>query len=294
MEYIKKILNNISPKLLVSIQYFIHFRRFINFNNPRDLNEKINWLKFKSDTKLWTLCADKYRVREYIHKKGLDEILVELYGNWNSVEDVDWSLLPNSFVLKTNNGSGDILICKDKSKLNIVEVKKKYSELLSKSFSETNGEPHYSNMKPCLIAEEMLDCKKQNIDTDSLIDYKIWCFNGKPYNIFVCSNRTKYSLDIATYDLDWVRHDEYNIFSSHYRKTEIDIPKPKTLDRMLEIARILSEGFPQVRIDLYEVNDNPYFGEMTFTSAGGLMNYFTPDYLMKMGELIDLSLVKIK
>lgn len=292
MKYIKRILNRIDPKLLVTIQYFSHFHKFINWKNPKDLNEKINWLKFNSDTTLWTLCADKFRVREYVSEKGLDDILVKFYGKWERIEDIDWFSLPNSFVMKTNNGSGDILVCKDKSKLNIEQTKKKYSALLSHSFSDTNGEPHYATMKPCLIIEEMLDCKKQHLATDSLIDYKIWCFDGKPHNVFVCSNRCCDSLDIATYDLNWIRHDEYNIFSSHYRKTELDIPKPKTLDRMLEIASKLSEGFPQVRIDLYEVDEKPYFGEMTFTSAGGFMNYFTPEYLMEMGELIDLSLAK--
>lgn len=290
----KSFLYSISPKLLTSLQYIYHFHKPLNWFNPKDLNEKINWLKYNSDTSLWTLCADKYKVRDYIHEKGLDETLVKLYGKWDKAEDVDWGLLPNSFVLKTNNGSGDILVCKDKSKLNIPEIVKKYSALLTKSFSDTNGEPHYALMKPCLIAEELLDCTKQVIDTDTLIDYKIWCFNGKPHCIWACYNRHQGSVEVATYDLNWVRHDEYSIFTAHYKRALFDLPKPKSLDKMLSIAAKLSCNIPQVRVDLYEVDNRPYFGEMTFTSAGGFMNFYTQKFLREMGDLVDLSLVKSK
>ena len=291
---IKNVLFHISPRLLVSIQYLYHFKKVLKWWKPLDLNEKINWLKYYSDTSLWTFCADKYRVREFVKQKGLEDILVKLYGKWDHVEDIDWLSLPNSFVLKTNNGSGDVLVCEDKSKLNIEQTKNKYSTLMFNSFSCTNGESHYFSIKPCIIVEEILDSKKQSIKTKTLIDYKIWCFNGKPYYIWTCYNRHKDSVEVATYDLNWVRHDEYSVFTSHYKKAKMDLPKPKCLDRMLEIACVLSEGIPQVRIDLYEVDEKPFFGEMTFTSAGGFMNYFTPDFLREMGNLVDLSLVKRK
>ena len=291
---IKKFINIISPKLLVSLQYYYHFKKFLNWSSPKDLNEKINWLKFNSDTSLWSLCADKYRVREFVKQKGLEETLVKLYGKWDKAEDIEWDLLPNSFVLKTNNGSGDILLCTDKNKLNKNEVVMKYSTLLSKKFCETNGEPHYMSMQPCIIVEEILDCKKQSIVTDTMIDYKIWCFNGKPHHIFTCCNRFKDSVEVAVYDLQWKRHDECSVFTSHYKRIKSNLPKPKSLDKMLEIASKLSEGIPQVRVDLYEVDNKPYFGEMTFTSAGGFMSYFTPSFLREMGELVDLSLVKNK
>lgn len=282
------------PKILVSIQYLYHFKKILNWRNPKNINEKINWLKFNSDTSLWSLCADKYMVRKYIENKGLADILVKLYGKWDKVEDIDWDILPNQFVLKTNNGSGDITICKNKASLDISAVIFKYSTLLNKSFSYTNGEPHYATMIPYLIVEELLDVSKQTVLTDTLIDYKIWCFNGTPHHIWACYNRFKDSVEVATYDLSWNRHDEYSIFTSHYKKAKSDLPKPKSLEKMLTIASKLSEGIPQVRIDLYEVGDKPYFGEMTFTSAGGFMNFYTPAFLKEMGDLVDLSLVKRK
>ena len=141
---IKSVLNSINPKLLTSLQFFYHFHKPLNWFRPKDLNEKINWLKYNSDTSLWTLCADKYRVREYIHEKGLDDTLVKLYGVWEKAEDVDWDALPDSFVLKTNNGSGDILVCKDKSKLNVEETVRKYASFpttIRQAFSICTSSP---------------------------------------------------------------------------------------------------------------------------------------------------------
>ena len=149
-------------------------------------------------------------------------------------------------------------------------------------------------MKPCMIAEEVLDCKKQPIETDTLIDYKIWCFNGKPHHIWACFNRHQGSVEVATYDLDWKRHDECSVFTSHYKQAQSDLPKPVSLDKMLEIVSKLSCGIPQVRVDLYEVDGKPYFGEMTFSSAGGFMNFYTSKFLREMGDLVDLSLAKRK
>lgn len=288
MHLLKCFLNQINPRLLVSFQYFYHFHKFINWEKPQDINEKINWLKFYSDTSLWTHCADKYRVREYVRLHGLEDILVKLYGKWNSIEDIEWNLLPERFVLKTNNGSGDILVCQNKAELDIKSISRKYAKLLEKSFSGINGEPHYAAMKPCLIVEELLDCKEQPIRTDTLIDYKIWCFNGVPHHIWACFNRHNDTVEVATYDLNWVRHDECSVFTNHYIQAKKNLPKPKTLNRMLEVASILSEKIPQVRVDLYEVNEKVYFGEMTFSSAGGFMNFYTPEFLLEMGSRVTL------
>lgn len=291
-ENLKKILYDINPKLLASVEFFYSFHRFLNWKNPKDLNEKINWLKFNSDTSLWTLCADKYRVRQYIVDKGLSEILVDIYGVWDNAESISWDGLPDKFVMKVNNGSGDVLICKDKSKLDIPYYESVFDKLMHKDFGDYNGEPHYANIKPCIIAEELLDCTKQSIETDTLIDYKIWCFNGKPFCVWACHNRHKDSVEVGTYDLNWNYMPKASVFTEHYKESSKILPRPKSLDKMIEYAAILSDGFPQVRVDMYEVDGNPYFGEMTFTSAGGFMDFYTKDFLKEMGDLVDLSLAK--
>ncbi len=277
-----------NPKKLASILHYDYCKRIIDWDNPKDLNEKINWLKFNSDTSKWSTLSDKYLVRKYIEEAGFGNMLVQLYGVWSVADDIDFSKLPKSFVLKTNNGSGTVLIIKDKSMMNEKEVRKTLKKWIKVKFGIMTAEPHYLSIKPLIIAEELLENDKSNIST-SLIDYKFWCFNGVPYSVFVCSNRSKYhDLSIALYDINWQSHPDKLIFQGHYMKTTMNIPRPESLDLMISVCNILAEEFPQARLDFYEVNGKPYIGEITFTSYGGYMDYFSANFLREMGELIKL------
>jgi hypothetical protein len=146
-------------------------------------------------------------------------------------------------------------------------------------------EPHYLKIQPLIIAEEYLKEKSSNSST--LIDYKIWCFNGKPFSVWACYDRKDDYVYVGTYDFDWNYHPEGSVFDNHYRKGVL-LPKPKTLGQMFHYAEVLSKPFPQVRVDLYEVNGKVYFGELTFTSFGGMMDFYTPEYLLEMGEKVSL------
>lgn len=277
-----------NPQKLASIKFRKRFGRELNWNDPKDLNEKINWLKFYSDTSQWTRLADKYLVRQYVKEKGFGDNLVKLYGKWDNVEDIDWKKLPSKFVMKTNNGSGDVVICKDIITLDKKKTAAFFKKMMTRNYGISSAEPHYKNMKPCVIAEELLDVTKQPIESSSLIDYKIWCFNGKPECIWVCFNRRKGYVEVATYDLDWHFHPEYSIYTHHYQQAKQSVPRPKSLNKMLEMASSLSTGFPEVRVDLYEVDGKPYFGEMTFTSLMGFMDFYTPDYLLYLGSKVKI------
>ena len=269
--------------------YSFQHRRNINWENPRDVDEKINWLKFYGDTSQWVELADKYRVRKYVEDCGLGNMLVKLYGKWDSVDAVDWESLPSQFVMKTNNGSGDILVCRDKAKLDKTLWTNKFKALLVKKFGLDEAEFHYGKIKPCIIVEEMLDSTKQVIESSSLIDYKIWSFNGIPAFIWVCYNRTPHSCEVKVYDLDWNEHPEYSIDSEHYRLSKKKIPRPASLEMMLKAAAVLSKGFPVVRVDMYEVNNKPYFGEMTFTPAAGYNYFYTQEFQIILGDMIELG-----
>ena len=281
-------LHIIKPIQIARLKYYYKFRKMPNFENPIDLNEKINWLKFYGDTSKWADLADKYKVREYVKSLGLDDILVKLYGRWDKASQIEWNTLPSQFVLKVNNGCGDVLICRDRDKLNFNKVVSSYDELVSKKYGDVTGEPHYANIIPCIIAEELLDVKKQPIKTSSLIDYKIWCFNGKPYCTWCAWNRSQHGTDVGVYDLEWNYHPEWSIFTNHYRKGKEILPKPQNYEKMLEVAQKLSSGFPILRVDLYEVDGKIYFGELTFTSLGGFMDFLTPEVLKNMGEIVKL------
>lgn len=287
-DIINATLRIISMRLFAARLYRQKFHKPINWKNPKSINEKINWLKFYSDTTQWTELSDKYRVREYIKSCGYGDMLVPLYGKWDSADDIKWDELPEQFVLKANNGSGDILLCNDKSKLDIPTLTQKYNQILKKKFGNKLAEPHYNKIKPCLIAEQLLDASRQSTKSSSLIDYKIWCFNGQTSYILVCANRSSSGTEKGIFDSSWQYHPEF--MKKEFQSTNIpNMPRPASLSQMLQAASALSQGFPQVRIDFYEVDGKPYFGEMTFTSAAGFMTSYTDDFLNQLGNLVILN-----
>lgn len=203
----------ISPVTIAKLRFIYKFRRLPNFKNPVDLNEKINYLKFYTDTSSWVNLTDKYRVREYISNLGFKNNLVKLYAIWDSANDIDLSILPNSFVLKANNGCGDVIICNNNNDLNENKVKEYFSDILNHHYGIDSGELHYTKIKPCIIAEELLDSTKQMVESTSLIDYKIWCLNGEPEVIWCAWDRTKHSIKTALYDTRWNYIPDKQIFT---------------------------------------------------------------------------------
>lgn len=280
------------PIALARIRYFARFRKFLNLKNPRTLNEKILYLSLKTDTSLWTRCADKYAVRGFVEDKGLKDILIPLIGVWNNIADINFEELPSEFVLKATHGSGDILVVADKTKLNWPETVRVFEKDLSKRYGALESGLHYMRIVPRMIAEKLIhnDVAAHDVST-SLIDYKMWCFNGVCHYIWVCANRDEQSTEVMTYDCDWNAHPEYSIFEDGYRHGAL-LPKPKNLERMIEVAEKLAEDFPCVRVDLYNVGGKIYFGELTFTSYGGLMDFYTDEFQRLAGSQIDLSRVK--
>lgn len=285
-------MGNHTPELLLKIRYFIVFRKPLNLKNPQDLNQKILWAKLFSDTSEWARLADKYEVRRYVERKGLADTLVKLYAVWYRKEDVDFEALPETFIIKANNGDGkgtNKII--RKSELT-PEKKQEYLDLINewlhrKNIGALHAEPQYKSMRPCVIAEEVLPYEP---GATSLADYKIWCFNGKAYYIWTCNSRSASGnyAHVMTYDLHWNAHPEFSAVNSHYPLGKV-MPKPKNLDQMIAIAEKLSQGFPQLRVDLYNVNGKVYFGELTFTSQGGLMCYFTPEFNKMLGDKFSIN-----
>ncbi len=280
------------PSLMVQLRYFAVYKRFAHLKHPKDLNEKILHMKLYKDTSKWPNLVDKYKVREYLHEKGLDETLVKLYGVWYSVEEFnrDYDSLPESFIMKANNGEGKGTnqVVKNKTNTNKKELSKLVETWLSrKNIGALVAEPQYESIVPCVIAEELLPLDEGH---HSLTDYKIWCFDGKPYYVWVCNDRNEdgNSAHVLTYDTEWNPHPEYSIFTSDYLQGE-PIPKPQNLDKMLEVATLLSEGFPELRVDLYNIKGKVYFGELTFTSQGGINSFYTQEFLDYTGSLFEVE-----
>ncbi len=288
-----RFVNTHFPVLMAKMRYRKILGRSLNLTHPQDLNEKILWLSLFSDTSEWTRCADKYAVRQFVEERGLGDKLVELYAKWDKVEEIDWNTLPKSFVLKSTNGSGTVLVVKDKDALNIPETEALMRKWLDMKIGRETTEFHYCDIVPRLIAEEYVEqSEKDKKISTSLIDYKIWCFNGKAYYIWTCTNRVKDCTYVSMFDRDWNYHPEMSVFNEHYREAKTLVPKPAKLNEMLDVAEVLSKGFPEVRVDLYYTNNKIYFGEMTFTSLGGTMDFYTKEALAEMGGYIDISGVK--
>lgn len=277
------------PEILVKMRYLVRFRKILNLNNPKTLNEKILYMSLRTDTTMWTRLADKYNVRGYVEECGLADTLITLYGHWESADDIDFDMLPEGFVLKTVQGSGDIILVKDKQGSDITKIRKLMNNAVRTRYGELEGGKHYLRIKPAIIAEGLLFNDEESAKySTSIIDYKMWCFNGKVHYIWACCNRDSHGTDVMTYDTEWKEHPEYSVFNKHYRQGPI-LPRPKNLDKMIEVAEKLAKPFPVVRVDLYNLAGKIYFGEMTFTSLGGLMDFYTDEFQNMTGDLIDIN-----
>lgn len=286
------LLNPIMPRTMIQIRHLLRMKRFAHLRNPQDLNEKILWMTINTDTTEWSRLADKYEAREYVRECGLEEILVTQYGLWNNMSEVDFDKLPNSFVLKPTHGSGDVVVVKDKSKVNLEEIRIKIQNELDEHICTSAAELHYMRIPHRVIAEELLinDPISEKYSS-TLIDYKIWAFNGKVHYIWVCMNRfvkNKDGAEVMTYDREWNAHPEYCRVTPDFSLAE-PMPKPAGYNHMLDVAEMLAKPFPVVRVDLYNLNGRVLFGEMTFTSYGAIMDFYTDLFLKKAGSEIDLN-----
>jgi hypothetical protein len=284
---IRKLLVDHYPKLIIDHEWPHLFGRRIDWDNPRDLNEKIQWLMCYSDTSEWTRLADKYLVREFVEERGLGHLLTKLYGVWDDAKAIDFNGLPEKFVLKCNHDSGSTFLV-DKAK----GFDKDYliatlNQRLNRKFGYLNCEPYYNKIKPLVIAEELLE-ETNNDFSSTLVDYKFWAFDGKVECVWVYYNRTLDDVFANVYDLDWNCHPEYSVFNHDHKDGKGIVPRPQSLNEMVEAASELSKGFPQVRVDFFESNGKPYFGELTFSSNKGRMEAYIQDYLIQLGNKVQL------
>ena len=282
-------------KYVLSKYWYRDFHYRLDWNNPKDLNEKIQWLILNSDTSEWSRLADKVAVRDYVKEKGLGHMLIPLLGVWNDARKIDFDKLPDKFVLKCNHDSASVKIIDKSVGFDKKKIIEDFNNKLRVKFGYLSCEPHYNRIPPMIMAEEYLPIDGAGI-SKTPIDYKIWCFNGKPYIVWVAYNRDNVHghVEVEQYDLKWNYHHEWGRFTNHYRDGGGKVPCPKSFDDMLNAAKLLSEGFPEVRVDFYDVSGKAYFGEMTFTSDCGRMPFYSKDFLLQMGELVDLSLAPKK
>lgn len=283
----KQTLTKISPLLNTKVVYFMKFKKRINLKNPQTLDEKIQYLKFHDyyQNPLVTQCADKYAVRDYVKQCGCGEILNELYYAWDSVDEINWDMLPNQFVIKWNFGCGQNLICFDKSKLDIEDAKSKLKDWykVHDTFYLTYSEMQYKGIPPKLICEKLIETE----DGDLPVDYKLYCFSGKADCVLVCVGRNMNGHDTAYYffDKEW-KLKRYNKRGKD-APADFTLPKPEGIEKVFEYAERLSQPFPFVRADFYLEKGKVTFGELTFTPCGGFDVNRLPETQLLFGEMVN-------
>lgn len=275
---------NISTKLFgvkatKQFDAYIRFHRRINYKHPTSLSDKLCYLELYVDNPLKTRCTDKYAVRDYVASKGFEDILVPLcHKVCSDVSDIDFDSLPLKFAMKATHGCGMNLICDNKEDISRDQVLSTAKKFLENNYDRACLEPHYQKIPHRVMFEQYLN------GGDDLIDYKFHCFHGVPEYVLVCSNRRN-GVKLNTYTTDWEPLDV--IISSH--KNTQSIPKPSSLKKMIEICRTLSEDFDFVRVDLYEINQNVFFGELTFSPAAGILPDFKKEFLEEKGSLLQIE-----
>ena len=273
----------LSPKLNTKILYKKTFGRKINLKKPQTFNEKISWLKLYEYPykKIYSDCADKVLVRDYIRKIGLSEILIPEIGIYKKASEIDFTKLPDKFVLKWNFGWGYNIVCKSKKELDKEKIIRQLNKWENSKFYLKSSEMHYKNIDKKIICEAYIG--RGDILPE---DYKIYCFNGKAEYVMICSERESKNIKFCFFDRKWnlCRINKQSLsFPDDYT-----ITKPDNMDKMFEYADILSKGFKFVRVDLYNVNGKIFFGELTFTPASGLDLGYTKEGDILLGSKINI------
>ncbi|MFQ6943169.1 MAG: ATP-grasp fold amidoligase family protein [Clostridia bacterium] len=285
MKLFRKLSRLIPDRIYLQIVYFRHFKKFIDFDNPKTFNEKIQWLKLNYRKEEYTNLVDKYRVKQYITKLIGEEYVIPTLGVWKNVDDIDFKSLPEKFVLKCNNDSGGIVICKNKKDFDEVKAKSFLKERLKNNGYWYGREWPYKNVKPCIIAEKYME---DSISKD-LKDYKFFCFNG--------------SMEFFDIDIDrfiehrsnyYDRNGNFLPFGKTYCPPDYTkkIEMPKNLDKMIELAETISHNTVLSRIDFYEIDGQVYFGEITFYPGSGFSPFTDEKWDYKLGDMIDLPNIK--
>ena len=248
---------------------------------PKKFNEKIQWLKLYDSIPLKTVLADKFRVRGWVEERIGEKYLIPLLGVWDKFEEIEFDKLPEEYVLKGAHGSGMNVIVRRDKPIDKKEAKKKF-DFWMKSYYGIGPmqEWHYRDVPHRIIAEQFIE-NVGGIPSD----YKFYCFNGKPTYVQLIEDRND-DPQMAFFNLDW---SDASFTNRHFGKMKKNEEKPKQLEKAIELATKLSEGFAFVRVDLYFVSDEDiYFGEMTFTPASGVSHWVPEEADEMLGKMITL------
>lgn len=273
------VFNWLPDKIYIQLLYYCKTGRFINLDAPATFNEKLQWLKLYDRNYKYIKLVDKIEAKHVVGRLIGQEHIVPIYGIWKNANAIDFSGLPNEFVLKCNHDQGSVILVKDKTIIDKDKTIYFLNRRLKRSPYPGTREYIYSKIERRIFAEKYLG--------DSIIDYKFYCFSGEPKFLYCGQGLTEnHTLKIDFFDMEWNRMPFYR---TDYERLG-NVAKPKTFNEMVMIAKELSKGLPFVRIDLFEVNDNVYFSEFTLCPASGFMPFVPEEYDMIVGNWLELPL----
>lgn len=273
----------IPDKLYLKIMYRLQMGYWMDFDNPRTFQEKLQWLKINSRKESYSQMVDKFAAKEYVAQLIGAEYIIPTLAVYNDVDEIDFSLLPDQFVLKTTHDSQSAIICVDKATFDKEKALKRLKKKLKTQYYWLSREYPYKNVQPRIIAEKYMG----ELGAVDMVDYKFFCFNGKVGYCQVIKDRSV-AETIDFFDSDW-QHQEFYGLTPGVKQSLSPIAKPENYDEMLRIAAVLSENVPFLRVDLYNVIGKIYFGEMTFFPNGGYGTFTPKKWNDIMGEMIDLK-----
>lgn len=279
----KKIISDIlfvlSDKSYIKIRYFLTFKKRLNLKKPKTFNEKIQWIKLYDRNPIYTKMVDKYEAKKIAECLIGSQYIIPTIGVWEKSKDINFENLPRKFVLKCTHDSASTIIVNDKSTINIEEIRKHFDFFLKRNHYKAAREWAYKDVKPRIIAEPLIE------DAEVLKDYKFFCFDGVPKIVYISSNEHTAEASTDYFDIDFNHLDLVTL-----DKNAIITPKiPCNYEHMVELARKLSTGIPQIRIDLYNANGKIYFGEFTLYSNGGFVSLKPEKWDGILGDYIVLQ-----
>lgn len=270
------------PKAYLKQLYRRTFGEVLELKNPKTYSEKLQWLKLYDHKPIYTIMADKLAARRFVAENWGEEYLVPLLGEWDTAEEIDFTKLPNEFIMKCNHNSGGILFCEDKARLDEETERSKFKKQLGVNYYYYAGEWPYKNIKRKVIAEKWM----KNADGSSPIDYKLFCFNGKVRVFQINSSRVRKDSCCCDYfDIDWNR---LNLKDPGIPTTDIKWERPPYFDLMIQLSEKVTDDIPFCRVDLMIFDEKIYFSEFTFFHEGGMVPFEVPYWDQKFGEWLEL------
>lgn len=281
------LLEQISPiipdRIYLEIRYRIVVGKKLNLNAPKTFSEKLQWLKLYNRKPEYTIMVDKVRAKEYVAAKLGKEFVIPTLGVWDNPDEIDFSALPDKFVLKCNHNSGNgMYICRKKSKMNIVKVKTGLRKGLKENYFLHGREWPYKDVPRKVLAEKYLN----EAEYEDLRDYKFFCFNGEPVYCQVISGRDSV-MTVDFFDGNWKHQPFHEPAIFPFSKEVID--RPENYELMKDLARKLAIGLPFVRIDFYNIHGKIYFGEITFFPTSGMGGFDPNEWDLRFGDMISIG-----